>query len=350
MEQNESKQVVNLIDAENKVLTNLIGVEPGTTISDVEKSTEVVDLELLEPIKTETTFSDVEKSIEVVEEDVINPIRYLTNEQQIKVVKLTDLKRHPLSLNLYGWDGDQVRELATNIRNNSLINRIIINKDNEILSGFLRSEALKNLGITETEAYVKDIPKENELDFIISSNIQRIKTINDMHNEIEAMFKKYSPGQGNKDSKGENTIALISSLTGYSAYKISSIRKVASIAPELLNTIQNGDLTLNAAVKKCDKITKKQTEPETKREPVNESKTEPVLNEGSSIEAKVDSGATTTVEVKSIPKKDEEVKEITCPCCGQAVKKKNEEFYFLKVWAKKISEYVESLKSPNIAA
>ena len=345
----------NVIESENNALINLMIDEPEPTFSDVEKGPDVIDLEPIEAKLSEPTFSDVEKGSDVVE---VEPLRYATNEKLFKVVKLIDLKYHPLNTSLYVSDGLKMMALAENISNNSLIEKIIINKDNEILSGNLRVAAMKHLGITETEAYVKEIDKAAELDFIISSNIQREKTITDMRNEIRILWNKYSPGQGSKESKGENTVALITSLTGYSAYKISSIRKVDAVDSALFLLIDKGEMTLNSAVKKCDKIAK-DADKEAKKTAVES--TSPVEKSGdvsatsettpsSEVEKNEETPPSTETIQKTLPKKEEEVKEVTCPCCGQAVKKKNEEFYFVKAWAKKISEYVESLKSPNIAA
>ena len=42
--------------------------------------------------------------------------------------------------------------------------------------------------------------------------------------------------------------------------------------------------------------------------------------------------------------------EIKCPCCGQEVKKKNENLYFIKVFQTKLSSFIESIKKPAEAA
>lgn len=88
-----------------------------------------------------------------------------------------------------------------------------------------------------------------------------------MRNEIEALFEKYSPGQGNRDSEGENTINKISSITGYKTSKISIIRRINNVYPELLKEIDKGNLTLNGALMQCKRVIAiKEIEKETKKD------------------------------------------------------------------------------------
>jgi hypothetical protein len=253
----------------------------------------------------------------------------VTNLSSVKIVKLDDLKLHSLNEAIYSSNHeDQIHLLVQNIKTNGLINRIIVNKNNEVLCGNLRVKALKMLNVEEIEVYVKDIDETNELDFIISSNVTREKSNQEVANEIHFLFEKYSPGQGNKETDGENTIKLISSITGYTAYKITSIRNVTKVDKKLIIEVDNGKLSLHAAVKKCDTIKQKETD-KTYQEWYSKTYPEAIM------------------ELNPPEVKKEEIK---CPCCGQEVKKKNENLYFIKVFQTKLSSFIESIKKPAEAA
>jgi hypothetical protein len=224
----------------------------------------------------------------------------VTNLSSVKIVKLDDLKLHSLNEAIYSSNHeDQIHLLVQNIKTNGLINRIIVNKNNEVLCGNLRVKALKMLNVEEIEVYVKDIDETNELDFIISSNVTREKSNQEVANEIHFLFEKYSPGQGNKETDGE-----------------------------LIIEVDNGKLSLHAAVKKCDTIKQKETD-KTYQEWYSKTYPEAIM------------------ELNPPEVKKEEIK---CPCCGQEVKKKNENLYFIKVFQTKLSSFIESIKKPAEAA
>lgn len=199
----------------------------------------------------EQTFPNIRKG-----SNKENSISYATNNSFIQTVNLNELQVHPLNTNIYAQNDEMVKTLADNIKQFSLINRIVINKDKQILCGGLRFRALQLLNVEKIEVYVIDINKNDELEFIISSNHQREKSIIDIRNEIQSLFKKYSPGQGKKSSQenGTNTIKKIAEITGHNKNKIEAIRKIDSVFPDLLNEIDNGNLTINGALKKCDLV------------------------------------------------------------------------------------------------
>jgi hypothetical protein len=316
------------------------------------------------------TFFETEKSMNETKID------YCTSEKSIMSVALDELEAHPLNQRIYiDVDSSKVKSLAQNIKDHTLINRIIINRNLQILSGNLRFKALKLLNISQIEAYVIDLPQEDELEFIISSNQQRVKTILDARNEIISLFEKYSPGQGNKESKGENTIKKISYITGYSTSKISSIRRIDACFPSLLNEIDYGNMTLNSASKKCDLIDRIRNlsaligEDLLKDLPVE--KIEETFDKG--VKAYCEKSepeycsmlknneiSTTQTYAKLFPnKKSEEEDDLSgeyshhdglvddsmyCPCCSQKVKTANKEIDFLRKWNQKIIEFVVNLK------
>ena len=320
------------------------------------------------------TFSDTEKGCSNE-----TKIDYCTNEKSIVNVALDELEIHPLNHSIYNdADSSKVKSLAQNIKDRTLINRIIVNKNLQILSGTLRFLALQLLNIREIEAYVIDLPQEDELEFIISSNQQREKTIIDARNEILSLYEKYSPGQGNRESKGENTIKKVSTITGYSTNKISSIRKIDGTFPSLLNEVDKGNMTLNAANKQCDIIERIKNLSELIGEDLlkdlTPDKIEKTFDKGVEDYCKASKSEyynmlmnnemkTSQAYDKLFPnrKSNEENDSFRehshidgpiddsmyCPCCSQKVKKDNKELEWIKKWNQNITEFVANLKLPT---
>ena len=71
------------------------------------------------------------------------------------VVKTKDLQHHPKNSDIY--DLSNIEDLVNSIREVGLLQPIIINKKNQILSGHRRFEAIKILGWNEVQVEVKDI-------------------------------------------------------------------------------------------------------------------------------------------------------------------------------------------------
>lgn len=275
---------------------------------------------------------------------------------KLKNSKLSDLIIHPLNKKIYTENNDLINSLAENIKKNKLINPIVINKNNQILSGNLRFKALQKIGVQEIDVYIVDIDEDIELEFIISSNQQRTKSIIDESNEIQHLYDKYSPGQGSRDSSGTNTIQQISILTGYTTSKISSIRKINSINSNLLLEINNGNLTLNGALKQCDKIiTIKKIDESTQKDlsknltisNIDTKYKQAVINlckkEHQSYIPMIEKNEITPEEAYSqiTNKKEDKIYEsematgyietlIICPFCSQPVKRKEDKEWYIK--------------------
>jgi len=314
------------------------------------------------------TFSDIKKGSK-------KSFEYVTKKGSIVTVKLSELEPHPLNINIYqATDQSKIKLLAQNIREHGLIYRIIVNRNNQILSGYQRYLALKVLGFESTEVYVIDIKPEDELEFIIAANHQRERTIQDARNEIQFLFDKYSPGQGKRDSKGENTIKKIAELTGYSTSKISSIRKIDSIFPALFTEILKGILTLSGAVKKCEIIVELKNLSEVMGENLLEDLSPDKIDQkfDSSVKAyckksqpdyykmlfnnqmtskqaydKIFKSENSSEDPKDREHNDGHVDDsFYCPCCSQRLKKDNNELESIKKWEQKIKEYIITLKFP----
>ena len=90
------------------------------------------------------------------------------------IVRTTDIKPHPKNSEIY--DLSNIDDLVESIKEVWLLQPIIINNHNQILSGHRRFESIKRLGWEEVEVEIKDV-KDDEVDlFLVHFNKQRIKS------------------------------------------------------------------------------------------------------------------------------------------------------------------------------
>ena len=97
-----------------------------------------------------------------------------------KIIKLSEIdsfKNHPFSV----VNDESIKELAHSIKENGLINPLIVRKKEngryELLSGHRRKLALELNGETETEVNVKDLSDDEAVIFMVDSNIYREKVL-----------------------------------------------------------------------------------------------------------------------------------------------------------------------------
>ncbi len=80
----------------------------------------------------------------------------------------------------------------------SLLNPLIIDQHNQIISGNRRFESVKRLGWEKVEVERRHVKPGEEEVLIIHFNKQRIKTYNEILNEYHVLKKYYEVGQGKR--------------------------------------------------------------------------------------------------------------------------------------------------------
>ena len=164
-------------------------------------------------------------------------------------------EHHQKIYNDYG--DDDIANLAEHLDQAGQITPIIITKSGTVISGARRVAAAKLLGWNSIDAVVKDIPKNQELYYIISANKQRDKTAPQLCEEIDVLWKIYSKGQGfrsdlngstceNQTHKKLKTRDLVAKDLGVSNKFIQQIRYIKSKRPDLLPYLFT-NITLTAA-------------------------------------------------------------------------------------------------------
>ena len=97
--------------------------------------------------------------------------------------KLSELRPHPASLDIYGKNED-VKDLVESIRANGVLVPLTVKPDGVILSGNRRYQAAKDLELEEVPCVTAEpkTPEEEEI-FIIEANRNRKKDVIQLYNE-----------------------------------------------------------------------------------------------------------------------------------------------------------------------
>jgi site-specific DNA-methyltransferase (adenine-specific) len=180
----------------------------------------------------------------------------------IKTVKLSTLKPHPSNSDIY--QTTDIEDLAINIGRVGLLNRIVVNKNNTIISGHRRLRALKVLGIQEAEVEISNVSPEEELLHLISHNQYRTKTTSEIIKEIELLHKLYYVGQGKRNDLTSGNVSrgstrdMIGEKIGLSGRQVSKLLFIKDYGSEFLPALDAGKITIASAYNKALHIKKRQ--------------------------------------------------------------------------------------------
>ena len=111
-------------------------------------------------------------------------------------VKVSSLKHHPKNKEIY--DLSSIDELMESISEVGLLQSLIIDQNNQIISGNRRFESIKRLGWKEIEVEVRDVQEDEEELLLIHFNKQRIKSFKELINEYLILDNLYRKGQGKR--------------------------------------------------------------------------------------------------------------------------------------------------------
>lgn len=167
---------------------------------------------------------------------------------------LKNIHLHKHNQIIYGdTDPDAVLELADHMNRVGQITPIVVNKGSTVISGARRVAAARLLKWKSIEVVVKDIPKDQEIFYIIQANHQRQKTMVQLCNEIDVLWDYYQSSKTNgRPRKGAavthpkgKTRDLVAADLGVSNKQIQQLRYVKKARPDLLPHI-GPSMTLQA--------------------------------------------------------------------------------------------------------
>lgn len=158
----------------------------------------------------------------------------MTKKQKILLSKIDSFKDHPFHVN----NDESLKELANSIKENGLYTPLTVRlKEDgryELISGHRRKAAMELLGITETEAYVKELADEEATIEMVDSNMYREKIL---PSEKAFAYKiKYDAikHQGKKTSGHD-----VQKLDDKSDRNIRRYIRLTNLIPELLQLVDD---------------------------------------------------------------------------------------------------------------
>lgn len=168
---------------------------------------------------------------------------------------LSKLHLHKQNKIIYGdTDDDAVSDLAEHLDRVGQITPIVVTKGNTVISGARRVAAARVLGWKQIDAVIKDIPKAQELFYIVQSNKQRQKNSVQLCNEIDVLWNYYQKSKTNgRPKKGASsthpngkTRDQVAADLGISNKTIQMLRFIKNKRADLLPYIGTS-ITLQAA-------------------------------------------------------------------------------------------------------
>ncbi len=188
---------------------------------------------------------------------IIKKYGYETNEiymNNVFSISVEEIKPHPINSQIYDLSG--IEELKKSIESKGLLEPLVITKDKIIISGHRRYEVIKNLGWSSVQVRrVETLSSDEEIELLIHSNQQRVKTCKEILNEYEYLSEIIPSRQGkrsdldksdksNKREEIANEINVPSSTIG----KMLFIKKES---PNLIEEIDKGKASLNQVYIHC---------------------------------------------------------------------------------------------------
>jgi len=190
-------------------------------------------------------------------------------------VKVSSLTHHPKNKEIYTLSS--IEELMESISEVGLLQPLIIDSRNQVISGNRRFESIKRLGWKEVEIEVKEVKKGEEELLLIHYNKQRIKSFKELINEYLTLDNLYRKGQGKRTdltsvkSNISSTRDIVSKEMGISSSQLRRLVFIYKNKPEYIELLDKGILTVNQSYLQIQRELKEKESRENK--PNDKSKT-----------------------------------------------------------------------------
>lgn len=172
-------------------------------------------------------------------------------------VEISKLKIHPFHKRLYIIN--EIDTLAISIQEEGLLEKLVIDKQNFVISGTRRLYAVKKLGWDKVEVEIMNFNGKDEKQTIIAFNKQREKTNREKLNEARYLKSIWRRKRGRKSGaekpqitenvKPVDTRRDVCEKTGYSAGTLTKLEYIDDIRPDLIDEIDKGILSIDQAYK-----------------------------------------------------------------------------------------------------
>ena len=175
---------------------------------------------------------------------------------EIEIERLRDFKNHPFRIKA----DDQMRDLMESIERYGILTPLIVRPlpegVYEIVSGHRRKHAAKQLGYRKVPVIIRALSDEEAIISMVDSNLQRV-VIRPSEKAFAIKMKyevmKQSPGRkkGSREGqkrKGIRTVQILGKETGESPKQIQRYLRITNLVPELLEKLDEGELSFTPAV------------------------------------------------------------------------------------------------------
>ena len=166
-------------------------------------------------------------------------------------MKVSDLTHHPSNQEIYNLSA--IEDLKESIIEVGLLQPLVINPRNEVISGNRRLLAIQQLEWDKVEVDIVDTSPDEELLRLVHYNKHRIKTCREVLNESKVLLDYYSNGQGFRSdltsvqmNKGSSR-DLVANDLGMPSSTIGKLLFIEKNDPSFIDLIDEGDLTINQA-------------------------------------------------------------------------------------------------------
>ena len=194
-------------------------------------------------------------------------------------VKVSSLKHHPKNKEIYNLSS--IDELMESISEVGLLQPLIIDNRNQVISGNRRFESIKRLGWKEVEVNVREVKEEEEELLLIHYNKQRIKSFKELINEYLTLDNLYGKGQGKRTdltsvkSNISSTRDIVSKKMGISSSQLRRLIYIHTHQPNHIELLDKGILTVNQSYLQIQREIKERESRESnssvKTDPINKS-------------------------------------------------------------------------------
>ena len=164
---------------------------------------------------------------------------------KIKISQIDDFKDHPFLVN----DDDELKQLANSIKENGLLNPIIVrpkkNERYELISGHRRKLASQLNGMNEIDAFIKELSDDEATIFMVDSNMYRERILPSERAFAYKMKLEAIKHQGKKLDTSATGVSklrsdeIIAKENGESREKVRRYVRLTYLIPELLKLVDN---------------------------------------------------------------------------------------------------------------
>jgi len=185
-------------------------------------------------------------------------------------VNVSNLKHHPQNKDIYSLS--DIEDLMDSIQEVGLLNPLVINQDNQVISGNRRFLAISNLGWKTVEVQKVKVSPEEVGNLLVHHNKFRRKTFREILNEYRVLEKHYKKKSGRKKNgvlKNKNngkSRDQISDILNIGSSQIGKLLVIQKFDDELIDLIDQEILTVSQAYLQVSRIKKERESRESTNE------------------------------------------------------------------------------------